>query len=53
MLNVLIQAEPENIAARKLRIEILKQIGFQDYCLMSRNARGNCSGHSSLDTESH
>jgi len=38
ILNVLIQAEPENIAARKLRIEILKEIGSQDDCLMSRNA---------------
>jgi alkyl sulfatase BDS1-like metallo-beta-lactamase superfamily hydrolase len=38
ILNVLIQSEPENIAARKLRIEILKEIGSQDDCLMSRNA---------------
>jgi hypothetical protein len=38
VLNVLIQAEPKNIAARKLRIEILKEIGSQDYCLMSRHA---------------
>ncbi|MHA1727533.1 MAG: alkyl sulfatase dimerization domain-containing protein [Promethearchaeota archaeon] len=38
VLDVLIQAEPENIDARKLHIELLQEIGSSDYCLMSRNA---------------
>jgi len=38
VLDVLLQADPENIAARKLRIEILEAIGSQDTCLMSRNS---------------
>ncbi len=38
ILDVLIQADPENIEARKLRIELLSELGAQDYCLMSRNA---------------
>lgn len=38
ILDVLIQAESENIEARKLRIELLKNLGASDYCLMSRNA---------------
>ena len=38
ILDVLIQADPENIEARKLRIELLKKLGADDYCLMSRNA---------------
>jgi alkyl sulfatase BDS1-like metallo-beta-lactamase superfamily hydrolase len=38
VLDVLIQAKPENIEARKLRIELLKELGSNDYCLMSRNA---------------
>jgi alkyl sulfatase BDS1-like metallo-beta-lactamase superfamily hydrolase len=38
ILDVLIQADPENIEARKLRIELLKNLGSGDYCLMSRNA---------------
>ncbi len=37
VLDVLIQAEPENIEARKLRIELLKDLGANDKCLMSRN----------------
>ena len=37
VLDVLIQAEPENIEARKLRIELLKTLGANDACLMSRN----------------
>ncbi len=37
VLDVLIQAEPENIEARKLRIELLKTLGANDSCLMSRN----------------
>ncbi len=37
VLDVLIQADPENIEARKLRIEILEKLGKDDYCLMSRN----------------
>ncbi|MFX1325966.1 MAG: alkyl sulfatase dimerization domain-containing protein [Promethearchaeota archaeon] len=38
ILDVLIQGDPEHIEARKLRIKLLKEIGSQDYCLMSRNA---------------
>ncbi|MBA7515056.1 hypothetical protein ES705_07094 [subsurface metagenome] len=38
ILDVLIQADPENIEARKLRIELLKNLAAEDYCLMSRNA---------------
>jgi len=38
VLDVLIQADPENLEARKLRIELLSNLGAQDYCLMSRNA---------------
>ncbi len=38
ILDVLIQADPENIEAIKLRIKILKKLGSRDYCLMSRNA---------------
>ncbi len=38
ILDVPIQADPENIEARKLRIELLKNLVAEDYCLMSRNA---------------
>ena len=38
VLDVLIQADPENIEARKVRIKLLEKIGKDDYCLMSRNA---------------
>lgn len=38
VLDVLIQAEPENIEAKKMRIKLLQRIGKGDYCLMSRNA---------------
>jgi uncharacterized sulfatase len=38
VLDVLIQADPDEIEARKLRIELLEQLGSEDYCLMSRNA---------------
>ena len=38
ILDVLIQADPDNIEARKLRIELLKTLAKKDYCLMSRNA---------------
>ena len=38
ILDVLIQAEPDNIEARKMRIKLLEKIGKDDYCLMSRNA---------------
>jgi len=37
VLDVLIQAKPDNIKARKLRMGILKDIGRNDRCLMSRN----------------
>ncbi len=37
VLDVLIQAEPENTDARRLRIEILEELCAKDYCLMSRN----------------
>ena len=38
LLDVLIQAESENLPARRLRIELLERLGSEDYCLMSRNA---------------
>jgi len=38
ILDVLIQADSENIEARKLRIDLLKNLAAGDYCLMSRNA---------------
>jgi alkyl sulfatase BDS1-like metallo-beta-lactamase superfamily hydrolase len=38
ILDVLIQADPESIEARKMRIKLLEKIGKDDYCLMSRNA---------------
>ena len=38
ILDVLNQADPENIDARKLRIKLLKTLAKEDYCLMSRNA---------------
>ena len=38
ILDVLIQADPENIEARKFRIKLLKILAKNDYCLMSRNA---------------
>ena len=38
VLDVLIQAESDNIEARKLRMKLLKNIGENDNCLMSRNA---------------
>ena len=38
VLDVLIQADPENVEARKMRIKLLQRIGKGDYCLMSRNA---------------
>ncbi|MHA2179810.1 MAG: alkyl sulfatase dimerization domain-containing protein [Promethearchaeota archaeon] len=38
VLDVLIQAEPDNIESRKMRIKLLQHIGKGDYCLMSRNA---------------
>ncbi len=38
ILDVLIQADPENVEARKFRIKLLKILAKNDYCLMSRNA---------------
>ncbi|MFX1277908.1 MAG: alkyl sulfatase dimerization domain-containing protein [Promethearchaeota archaeon] len=38
VLDILIQAKPEDIDARKLRIELLKKLGANDDCIMSRNA---------------
>lgn len=38
VLDVLIQIEPKNIDARKLRFELLRDLGAQDNCLMSKNA---------------
>ena len=37
VIDVLIQAKPDNIKARKLRMKLLKDIGKSDSCLMSRN----------------
>lgn len=38
VLDVLIQAKPDSIEARKMRIKLLEKIGKDDYSLMSRNA---------------
>ncbi|MHA2390964.1 MAG: alkyl sulfatase dimerization domain-containing protein [Promethearchaeota archaeon] len=38
VLDILIQAEPENLDARKLRITLLENLGKDDITLMSRNA---------------
>jgi len=38
VLDVLIGADPGNIEARKLRIELLEVLGETDQCLMSRNS---------------
>jgi len=38
VLDVLIQAEPENIEALKLRMQLTEDLGKNDKCLMSRNA---------------
>ena len=38
ILDVLIQADPENVEVRKFRIKLLKILAKNDYCLMSRNA---------------
>ena len=37
VLDILLQAMPDNVEARKLRVELLKNIGGNDMCLMSRN----------------
>jgi len=37
VLDILVQAKPDNIEARKLRMKLLKEIGQNDMCLMSRN----------------
>lgn len=42
VLDVLIQSKPENIEARKLRIELLQELGANDKCLMSRNTWYYC-----------
>ncbi|MFX1418724.1 MAG: alkyl sulfatase dimerization domain-containing protein [Promethearchaeota archaeon] len=38
ILDILIQTEPENIDAHKLRLELMRDLGAQDICLMSKNA---------------
>ncbi|MBW2062059.1 MAG: MBL fold metallo-hydrolase [Deltaproteobacteria bacterium] len=38
VLDVLIQAHPENTQARQTRLKLLEEIGSNDSCLMSRNA---------------
>ncbi|MHA1291453.1 MAG: alkyl sulfatase dimerization domain-containing protein [Promethearchaeota archaeon] len=38
ILDILLQADPNNITALKLRIKLVKSLGEQDTCLMSRNA---------------
>lgn len=38
VLDILLKKEPNNIDARKMRIELLKDLAAQDNCLMSRNA---------------
>lgn len=37
ILDILIQAKPEHVEARKLRMKLLEILGAEDYCLMSRN----------------
>jgi len=37
VIDVLIQAKPDNVKARELRMKLLKDIGKNDSCLMSRN----------------
>ncbi|MBW2180375.1 MAG: hypothetical protein JRG81_08400, partial [Deltaproteobacteria bacterium] len=37
MLDVLISAEPNNMEARQMRIQILEILGQEDHCLMSKN----------------
>lgn len=38
VLDVLLQANPEHIEARKLRIKLVHNLAEMDYCYMSRNA---------------
>jgi alkyl sulfatase BDS1-like metallo-beta-lactamase superfamily hydrolase len=38
VLDVLINADPDQVEARKLRIELLEMLGQSDQCLMSRNS---------------
>ncbi len=37
VVDIVLQTEPNNIDARKLRIELLMDLGARDNCLMSRN----------------
>ncbi|MHA1670506.1 MAG: alkyl sulfatase dimerization domain-containing protein [Promethearchaeota archaeon] len=37
ILDILIQAQPKHLEARKLRIKLLETLGREDNCLMSRN----------------
>jgi alkyl sulfatase BDS1-like metallo-beta-lactamase superfamily hydrolase len=37
VLDILVQADPNNIEARKTRIELLEKLVEDDYCVMSRN----------------
>jgi len=37
VLDVLISADPDNLEARKMRIQILETLGQEDHCLMSKN----------------
>ncbi|MFW9987330.1 MAG: alkyl sulfatase dimerization domain-containing protein [Candidatus Odinarchaeota archaeon] len=38
ILDILIQTEPKNVDARRLRIELMKNLGANDISLMSKNA---------------
>jgi alkyl sulfatase BDS1-like metallo-beta-lactamase superfamily hydrolase len=38
VLDVLLQAKPENVPARQLRVKLLEKLGADDTCLMSRNS---------------
>ncbi|MFX1242981.1 MAG: alkyl sulfatase dimerization domain-containing protein [Promethearchaeota archaeon] len=38
LLDIIIQSEPENIEALKLRIELIKKLTQNDSCVMSKNA---------------
>ncbi|MFW9821214.1 MAG: alkyl sulfatase dimerization domain-containing protein, partial [Candidatus Thorarchaeota archaeon] len=38
VLDIIIQSEPENIKALRLRIELVKKLAQNDTCVMSKNA---------------
>jgi alkyl sulfatase BDS1-like metallo-beta-lactamase superfamily hydrolase len=38
VLDVILQVQPENVNARKLHLQLMKDLGKEDKCLMSKNA---------------